>query len=68
MISKFCAERDWIRNLAEDPATASNTSVCLTLDLEKDQVRRAAFVRRVPPLSLLLQAVGCVSVIGSATH
>lgn len=39
VINKFCGERDWIRNLAVDPATASNTSVCLTLDLEKDQVR-----------------------------
>ena len=25
----FCAARDWIANLAEDPATASTTSVCL---------------------------------------
>ena len=25
----FCAARDWIDNLAEDPATRSNTSVCL---------------------------------------
>ena len=25
----FCAENDWIANLAEDPATASTTSVCL---------------------------------------
>jgi phosphoserine aminotransferase len=25
----FCAARDWIANLAEDPATRSNTSVCL---------------------------------------
>ncbi|WBU60483.1 phosphoserine transaminase [Paracoccus albus] len=25
----FCASRDWIANLAEDPATASTTSVCL---------------------------------------
>lgn len=41
MINKFCGERDWIRNLAQDPATASNTSVCLTLDLDKDQVRAA---------------------------
>ena len=36
VINKFCGERDWIRNLAVDPATASNTSICLTLDLEKD--------------------------------
>ncbi|MFZ1468082.1 MAG: phosphoserine transaminase [Paracoccaceae bacterium] len=26
---KFCASRDWIANLATDPATASTTSVCL---------------------------------------
>jgi phosphoserine aminotransferase len=26
---EFCADRDWIANLAEDPATWSNTSVCL---------------------------------------
>lgn len=25
----FCADRDWIENLAEDPATASTTSVCV---------------------------------------
>ncbi len=25
----FCEQRDWIENLAEDPATRSNTSVCL---------------------------------------
>ncbi|HKL68066.1 phosphoserine transaminase [Salibaculum sp.] len=28
-IWNFCASRDWIDNLAEDPATRSNTSVCL---------------------------------------
>jgi len=28
-IFDFCAPRDWIDNLAEDPATRSNTSVCL---------------------------------------
>ena len=29
VIHDFCAGRDWIANLAEDPATASTTSVCL---------------------------------------
>ncbi|MCC5957667.1 MAG: phosphoserine transaminase [Natronohydrobacter sp.] len=29
VIAEFCAAHDWIANLAEDPATASNTSVCL---------------------------------------
>jgi len=29
VINDFCAARDWIANLAEDPATASCTSVCL---------------------------------------
>jgi len=28
-IARFVASRDWIANLAEDPATASTTSVCL---------------------------------------
>jgi len=28
-VADFVAERDWIANLAEDPATASTTSVCL---------------------------------------
>jgi phosphoserine aminotransferase len=29
VIEGFCAANDWIANLAEDPATASTTSVCL---------------------------------------
>ncbi|MFC0341087.1 phosphoserine transaminase [Paracoccus niistensis] len=29
VVADFVAERDWIANLAEDPATASTTSVCL---------------------------------------
>ena len=29
VINDFCASRDWIANLADDPATASCTSVCL---------------------------------------
>ncbi len=29
VIAEFCASRDWIENLASDPATRSNTSVCL---------------------------------------
>jgi phosphoserine aminotransferase len=29
VIDRFVATRDWIANLAEDPATRSNTSVCL---------------------------------------
>ena len=28
-VFSFCDTRDWIANLAEDPATRSNTSVCL---------------------------------------
>lgn len=29
VVWEFCETRDWIANLAEDPATRSNTSVCL---------------------------------------
>ncbi len=31
----FCADHDWIANLAEDPATASTTSVCLKFTDER---------------------------------
>ena len=31
----FCDSRDWIANLAEDPATRSNTSVCLKFTDER---------------------------------
>jgi phosphoserine aminotransferase len=39
VIAKFVAKRDWIHNLAQNPATASTTSVCLTLDLDADKVK-----------------------------
>ena len=29
VLQKFCAENDWMEFLAKDPATRSNTSVCL---------------------------------------
>ncbi|WP_417677806.1 phosphoserine transaminase [Pseudodonghicola sp.] len=46
IIWDFCDEYDWIDNLAEDPATRSNTSVCLkfTDDRIKDP---AAFAKAV---------------------
>ncbi|KAG5182669.1 phosphoserine aminotransferase [Tribonema minus] len=40
VIESFVAKNDWINFLAEDPATRSNTSVCLTLDLDAAQVKR----------------------------
>ncbi|WP_293572934.1 phosphoserine transaminase [Phaeobacter sp.] len=45
-IFDFCAKHDWIDNLAEDPATRSNTGVCLrfTDDRIKDG---AAFAKAV---------------------
>ena len=39
VLEEFVAERDWIDFLAEDPATRSNTSVCLTLGLPPEQVK-----------------------------
>src|SRR5699024_10071870 len=39
VIEAFVAERDWITFLAADKAVRSNTSVCLTLDLNTDQVK-----------------------------
>ena len=42
VISDFVAANDWISFLANDPATRSNTSVCLTLKLAEDQVKKMA--------------------------
>lgn len=39
VIEDFVAANDWIDFLAQDEATRSNTSVCLTLKLEADQVK-----------------------------
>lgn len=40
VISDFVAVNDWISFLARDPATRSNTSVCLTLKLSEEQVKK----------------------------
>ena len=40
VISDFVAANDWISFLARDPATRSNTSVCLTLKLSDEQVKK----------------------------
>jgi len=39
VLERFVANNDWINFLAEDPASRSSTSICLKLDLEKDQVK-----------------------------
>lgn len=39
VIEAFVEARDWIDFLAEDKAHRSNTSVCLKLDLEADQIK-----------------------------
>jgi phosphoserine aminotransferase len=40
VIADFVASRDWISFLAKDPATRSNTSVCLALQLTDEQVKK----------------------------
>ena len=40
VIADFVAANDWISFLAKIPATRSNTSVCLTLKLTEDQVKK----------------------------
>lgn len=45
-IEVFCQRHDWIANLAEDPATASNTSVCLKFT-DKRITDGAAFAKAV---------------------
>jgi len=39
-VESFVAENDWIDFLAKDKATRSSTSVCLTLDLDPDQIKK----------------------------
>lgn len=41
VVEEFVAENsDWISFLAKNPATRSSTSVCLTLDLSADQIKK----------------------------
>ena len=42
VVKQFVAENDWISFLAEDATTLSNTSICLTLDLDADKVKQVA--------------------------
>lgn len=42
VIKEFVEQNDWIHFLAEDPATLSNTSVCLTVDATPEQVKKMA--------------------------
>ena len=40
VLETFVAENDWIQFLAKDPTIRSSTSVCLTLSLNADQVKK----------------------------
>lgn len=40
IIADFVAKNEWIDFLAKDPAIRSSTSVCLTLDLQADQIKK----------------------------
>jgi phosphoserine aminotransferase len=40
LFEQFTASHPWIHFLAADPATRSNTSVCFTLDLTPEQVKK----------------------------
>lgn len=42
VIENFVAENDWINFLAVDPETRSSTSVCCTLKLDSDQIKKFA--------------------------
>lgn len=56
VIEEFVAATPWIHFLAQDPATRSSTSVCLTLDLPEDKVKQ---------LVKLLEAEGVAYDIGA---
>ena len=40
VMEQFVEKNAWIDFLAKDPATRSCTSVCLTLDLDADQIKK----------------------------
>jgi phosphoserine aminotransferase len=40
VIRAFVEQHDWVHFLAKNPQQISNTSVCLTLDLDPDQVKK----------------------------
>lgn len=40
VLESFVESNEWIDFLAKDPATRSSTSVCLTLDLTADQIKK----------------------------
>lgn len=40
VLTEFVNQHDWIQFLAEDPLTRSSTSVCLTLKLTPEQVKK----------------------------
>lgn len=40
VLEEFVSKRDWIDFLAADPSIRSSTSVCFTLKLSKDQVKK----------------------------
>jgi len=50
VITDFVAANDWIAFLARDPATRSNTSVCLSLDLDGEKVKKGCPSSFQPPL------------------
>ncbi len=55
VLADFVAANDWIANLAKDPATASNTSVCLSI-VDKD-------VQALEPADQAAFAKGMVSLL-----
>lgn len=40
IVEEFVSANEWLSFLAHDPHTISNTSICLTLDAEPDQVKQ----------------------------
>jgi len=56
VVERFVASESWISFLAKDPATNSNTSVCLELDTDADSVKK---------LVALLEAEGVAYDIGA---
>jgi phosphoserine aminotransferase len=61
VIETFVADNDWIDFLAKDPKVRSNTSVCLSLKLSKDQIKKMTTLLEKEGVAYDIGSYRCVS-------
>ena len=66
VIEKFVAEHEWIDFLAVDPKTRSNTSVCLSLKLSKEQIKKMTTLLEKEHVAFDIGSYRCVNAVAVA--